>query len=247
MPNPKLLRHAGLPEAFLRRLVLACRVASARQLTLRCEPWDGTRCDLAVLSVADAYGQRVADLARRRGTPLLGVHAPGQTGDMEAFPLQLSEEAATGEILDALLECVAAGTRTSSAGTLRATPAASEPPAAQDHAHDSLLGALAALDSSSTGWLHAQCSGIEVFIDRDGGRVCAESADMLKIAAPRGGREGWTAVPHPALQTGAPRRLASSALDSFLLTAALAARSTLPALPPPVLPTAAMARPGRNA
>lgn len=231
MSTQKLLRHAGLPEAFLRRLVLACRVASAQQLILRCEPWDGTRCDLAVVAVTDAYGQRAADLARRRGTPLLGVHAPGQTADTEAFPLQLSADAITGDVLNALLQCLAWGARADGTGSVKATPAAAEASAPNHPVHDSLMGALAALEGSGAGWLHAQCSGIEVFIDREGGRVCAESVDMLKIAAPRAGREGWTARPHSGLQTGAPRRLASSSLDTFLLTAAMAARSTLPALP----------------
>jgi hypothetical protein len=232
MSNHKLLRHAGLSDAFLRRLILACRVASARQLVLRCEPWDGTRCDVAVVAAADAYGQRAADLARRRGTPILGVHPPGMSTNPGAFPLRVSEDAATGDILDALLECLGVAARGPSTGSLQTTAASAGASTPSESAQVSLLSAMVASEGSGTSWLHAQCNGIEVFVDREGGRVCAESLEMLGIAASRAGREGWTARPHPGLQIGTPRLLASGSLDTFLLTAALSARSTLPRLPP---------------
>ncbi len=61
-------------------LLLTTRVdTTVRPINAQVRAWDGTRCDLLIVDLSDAYGQRAFAVAERRGTPVLaiGVSPPG--------------------------------------------------------------------------------------------------------------------------------------------------------------------------
>ena len=67
------LRTAALDDAQERRVRLAAPLLAAHGLTVAVSPWDGTRCAGVVLRAGDAYGERVRDLAQRRGVPVVAL------------------------------------------------------------------------------------------------------------------------------------------------------------------------------
>lgn len=235
-PMRKLVRHAGLDEAFARRLSIACRVGHASQQSIQCAPWDGTRCDLVVASAHDAYGRKVMDIARRRGTPILRIHTDGASAasrELEDLAPTLALDAGTSVIAEALLALL--DTRAPrSAEERRPSHRAMPIDEALVSTHleaSSLLGRLCQGEQSQAGPLKAENSGIAIAIDRDGGRVCAESTQMRMLAASRASRPGWQLLDMGAHERSALATAGCSSLDCFLVTATLAARADLPDLP----------------
>jgi len=80
-----MIRHAGLRPEQEQRLRLAAGALAAHGINASVEAWDGTRCDLAVISGDDGYGRRVQDIAARRGLGvlILGNHAEGTVAARE--------------------------------------------------------------------------------------------------------------------------------------------------------------------
>ncbi len=223
----RIVRHAGLSDDFVRRLTIASRVASVKQVILRCEPWDGTRCDLAVVAAEDGYGQHVAEIARRRGTPVVSVLLGGIGKVVEGNVAWLSPQAGPREILDALLRALSQPTRDGPAlapGTAKAEPIGAT--LALDRT--SLLALLSQPGAVCNEWMRADCSGIGVVLDRGSGRVCAESQEMLRLAASRAGRSGWSVETSSKTGTEVIFWTSCCSLDGFLLSAALSVRDSLP-------------------
>lgn len=83
------ITFSALCEHAEQRVRLAVQLLAAYRIQARLRPWDGTRCDLLVTDLSDAYGQRTHELARSRGTPVLAF---GATIDAANGSLRIATE-----------------------------------------------------------------------------------------------------------------------------------------------------------
>lgn len=63
---------AGCDEEIIKKLYVVSDLFKARDVSLsvRFEPWDGTKADLVISNIDDSYGLKIARLARQRGMEL---------------------------------------------------------------------------------------------------------------------------------------------------------------------------------
>lgn len=64
---------AALSDQVEQRIRIAVSLLPAYRITARVRAWDGTRCDLLVTDLSDAYGRQAFELAKKRGTPVLAI------------------------------------------------------------------------------------------------------------------------------------------------------------------------------
>jgi len=65
--------HAGCDEEVVKKLNIVANLFRGRGKFMNIEFWKGTGVDLVVANRQDAFGRRVADIARRRNLPVLWV------------------------------------------------------------------------------------------------------------------------------------------------------------------------------
>lgn len=207
------ISFSALGEQAEQRVRQAGQLLAAYRIRAKIRPWDGTRCDLLVTDLSDAYGRKTYDRARSRGTPVLAfgtdVHA---TDD------------GTGIALDNSLAPVLA----QSMRELLALDARNDDGDADNDAMPALCR-LAGADLKGRG-VDATWNGRVVCIRPEEGRVYAPTLSDLLSAIDTFCSEDWSLA---RSEDGArpPEDGASRSLEAFLLQAAFAARDALPRFP----------------
>jgi hypothetical protein len=67
------IRVAVAGDELQKRLRLAAGLLQAHKIEGSLRPWDGTRCDCAIVAADDLYGERIQDYARRKQIPVLAI------------------------------------------------------------------------------------------------------------------------------------------------------------------------------
>jgi len=209
---PLELRYAGLDTAMEQRLRLATQALAAHRLQARAAAWDGTRCDIVAADPHDAYGRRVIDIARRRGTPVLEI--------VEALA---TVARLTRALHDLLLR--AAPPATQSTATAAPTTSASSTPASSPLLRMATDPALRGADvelrrDGAVVWLLASTSRV----------VSASVSDRLR-ACEQLASNAWSIAAIGDRQRSRPPGEISASLDAFLLMGAWSARAHLPSYP----------------
>lgn len=207
------LRYAGLDPVTEQRLRLATNALAAHRMQARASEWDGTRCDIVAADPADAYGSRVLEIARRRGTPALELG----TG--------AAEPASTVARITRALHDLLQRRRTDGAMAASHATAAATPGATGGIVRLALDASLAGID------LEATSQGAVVWLLPTSGRVVSSSVSDQLRARERLALPGWTFAPIAERSRSRPPGEVSASLDTFLLHAAWHAREQLPAFP----------------
>lgn len=201
---PLELRYAGLDATMEQRLRLATQALAAHRLQARAAAWDGTRCDVVAADPHDAYGRRVLDIARRRGTPVLEI--------VEALATVARLTRALHDVL--------------SKATSSATPAAvSTPQAASPLLRLATDPALRGAD------VELRRDGAVVWLLSSKSRVVSASVSDRMRACEQLASNDWTVAAIGDRQRMRPPGEITASLDAFLLTGAWSARGSLPAYP----------------
>lgn len=213
------LRYAGLNPAMEQRLRLATTALAAHRMQARASEWDGTRCDMVAADPTDAYGRRVLEIARRRGTPALEI---GPT-------TALYEPGATvARLTRALHELLL---RASAPRAPSVHVPAPMPPV--QHASMPALARLA-LDPALAGIdvearsQEARSQNVVVWLLPSTGRVLSATVSDQLRARERLAVKEWNFTPITERQRAAPLGEVSASLDAFLLQGAWHARAELP-------------------
>lgn len=207
------ITFSALGEQAEQRVRLAVQLLAAYRIRAKVRPWDGTRCDLLVTDLSDAYGRRTHDLARARGTPVLAF---GVDGDAASNGIGIAPD-------NSLAPTLAQSMR-----ELLAPDARDDEPDAQADAMPALCR-LAAADFRGLG-VDATSNGRIVRIRPEEGRVYAPTLSDLLSAVDTFCSADWSLARNDA--DGRPREDgASRSLEAFLLQAAFAARDALPRFP----------------
>jgi hypothetical protein len=242
------LRYAGLDAAMEQRLRLAANALAAHKLEARATQWDGTRCDVVAADPGDAYGRRVLDIARKRGTPALevGTSVDGEPGANVARLTRALHTLLTGGSPPAV---AAAPVSTASAAASAVAPPRSASPARPPAVNGSVRPAAGpvprptlpanadalsrlALDPSLEGYdLEARVQSMTIWIMRSSGRVLSATVSDQLRARERLGTSNWTFTPLPDRPRQPPPGEVTTSLDAFLLQGAWQARANLPAYP----------------
>ncbi|WP_395679198.1 hypothetical protein [Dokdonella sp.] len=213
------LRYAGLNPAMEQRLRLATTALAAHRMQARASEWDGTRCDMVAADPTDAYGRRVLEIARRRGTPALEI------GPSTA----LYEPGATvARLTRALHELLLRASGNARAPLLQA-PAAPHMQLASMPAlvRLALDPALAGIDVEARSQ-EARSQNVVVWLLPSTGRVLSATVSDQLRARERLAVKEWSFTPITERQRAAPLGEVSASLDAFLLQGAWHARSELP-------------------
>ena len=223
------LRYAGLNPAMEQRLRLATTALAAHRMHARASEWDGTRCDMVAADPTDAYGRRVLEIARRRGTPALEI------GPSTA----LYEPGATvARLTRALHELLLRASGNARAPLLQApAPApASTPTRIASHVDMPALVRLA-LDPAIAGIdvearsQEVRSQNVVVWLLPSTGRVLSATVSDQLRARERLAVKEWSFTPLTPRQRVAPIGEVNASLDAFLLQGAWHARAELPSFP----------------
>ncbi|MGN6520140.1 MAG: hypothetical protein ACTHK2_12025 [Dokdonella sp.] len=201
---PLELRYAGLDATMEQRLRLATQALAAHRLQARAAAWDGTRCDVVAADPRDAYGSRVLDIARRRGTPVLEV--------VEAVATVVRLTRALHDLLS----------KSPSLSTPAAVPV---PPAASPLLRLATDASLRGVD------VELRRDGAVVWLLCTKGRVVSASVSDRMRACEQLATGDWSLAAIGDRQRTRPPGEISASLDAFLLTAAWSARASLPPYP----------------
>lgn len=204
--------YAGLDESLEQRLRLAAGALAAHGIEARANAWDGTRCDAVIADPQDAYGRRVLDLARRRGTPTLELSsaaAVDPSTNVRGLTRTLYEMLGQNKKDSSAISVANSTTDAERSGLVRL-----------------------ATDKSLTGNdVEARLDNMVVWLlPRSGRVISATLSDQLR-ARERMTSSGWTFSPLPARQRTQTLGDVSASLDSFLIQAAWASREHLPTFP----------------
>jgi hypothetical protein len=217
------LRYAGLNPAMEQRLRLATTALAAHRMQARASEWDGTRCDMVAADPSDAYGRRVLEIARRRGTPALEIGPTTALYEPGANVARLTR--ALHELL------------------LRASGSARAPsvhaPTAVPHVQHADMPALVrlALDPGLAGIdvearsQEVRSQNVVVWLLPSTGRVLSATVSDQLRARERLAAKAWSFTPITERQRAAPLGEVNASLDAFLLQGAWHARAELPAFP----------------
>jgi len=209
---PFELRYAGLDPVMEQRFRLATRALAAHRMDARAAEWDGTRCDVVAIDPNDAYGRRVLDIARRRGTPALEIGL--------ATPI-VESGATVARLTRALHELLL--------GASRGEAAAVE---AQRRSATANAVVRLATDPSFAGVdLEARLQDLVVWLLPQSGRVIGATMSDLLRAREKIAQADWSLVPIGGRQRAKPPGDVATSLDAFLLQGAWLARTQLPPFP----------------
>jgi hypothetical protein len=217
------LRYAGLNPAMEQRLRLATTALAAHRMQARASEWDGTRCDMVAADPTDAYGRRVLDIARRRGTPSLEI------GPTTALYEPGANVARLTRALHELLLRVSGNVRPPS------VPAAAPAPLVQPANMSALVRlaldpALAGVDIEARSQ-EARSQNVVVWLLPSTGRVLSATVSDQLRARERLAVKEWSFTPITERQRAAPLGEVNASLDAFLLQGAWHARTELPPFP----------------
>ncbi len=205
-----LVRHAGLEESQERRIRIASRLLSVYGIKASVEAWDGTRCTLLVVTAGEAMGERAAQLARRRHTPVLVI---GGTGVPEAGVFHVAEAAPSAMILETLRTIL---------GVSTAVPGGPVPEAAFNGSLDACaLVRLAEHASGSGGDLFARVGSADIKFRWSSGRVVAATHSDLLHARDRLGHAQWSIRPLDPNRKSKASGEVSASIDVFFIRGAL--------------------------
>lgn len=199
-----------------RRFRLAAQALAAHRLDARAAEWDGTRCDVVAADPNDAYGRRVLEIARRRGTPALeiGMATPAiETGATVARLTRALHELLRGASPDAAMAAEAEHGSATANGIVRL---ATDP-------------ALAGID------VEARLQDLVVWLLPKSGRVLGATMSDLLRARERLTQSHWSLLPVADRRRAKPPGEVATSLDAFLLQSAWQARAQLPPFPQDVV------------
>lgn len=207
------ISYSALGEQAEQRVRQAGQLLAAYRIRARIRPWDGTRCDLLVTDLSDAYGRKTYDRARSRGTPILAFGVDTQAND-DGIGIALDNSLAP-ILAQSMRDLLSLDARNDDGESDTETLPA--------------LCRLAGADLKGLA-IDATWNGRIVRIRPDEGRVYAPTLSDLLSATDTFCSEDWSLVrsedgAHP------PEDGASRSLEAFLLQAAFAARDTLPRFP----------------
>jgi hypothetical protein len=217
------LRYAGLNPAMEQRLRLATTALAAHRMQARASEWDGTRCDIVAADPTDAYGRRVLDIARRRGTPALEI------GPTTALYEPGANVARLTRALHELLLRVSGNARAPSVHASTTVPLAQHAnmPALVRLALDP---ALAGIDVEARSQ-EVRSQNVVVWLLPSTGRVLSATVSDQLRARERLAVKEWSFTPITERQRAAPLGEVNASLDAFLLQGAWQARAELPPFP----------------
>ncbi len=198
------LRYAGLDSTLEQRLRIAANALAAHRLQARASRWDGTRCDIVAANPSDAYGRRVLEIARRRGTPALELGPTELKGEPSVTVARLTQ------ILHEMLR--------NADGNL-------QPDDPSEHATTSSTCGLVQLAGNAQlagRNVEARYRSTRIWLLPESGRVLSASlSDQLRAREQLAVSSAWsfTTLTADSLR-GEPPGEISTSLDSFLLLAA---------------------------
>lgn len=215
----KHIRTVALDEDIEQRIRIAASLLAAYRIQAHVSPWDGTRCDLLIANVADAYGRQALGLAIRRGTPVVVI---GNAAFLPDGAVTLSETTQAPDLARQFHDLLADGTaprlaRKQANGIDEGVERKSQSTALICHlAEPTLRGHRVEIIDSTR----------RVTLCPNEGRVFAATHSDLHAARDALGGNLWKIQP----KGNAPVGEVSASLDSFLLLAALRVRDQLPAM-----------------
>lgn len=206
---------AALSEQVEQRIRIAISLLPAYRIRARARAWDGTRCTLLVADLADAYGRRAFEVAKKRGMPMLlfnadaadlcaGV-ATANDGSPAPVLAQSLRDLLVQEVAEAAPETIIGG----------AQPA---------------LCRLAEPEFSGRA-VDATYAGRMLRIRPEQGRVYAPTFSDLLSARDSFSSADWTLSLSVQSDDGQQDDGASRSLEAFLLQSAFQGRDHLPAFP----------------
>ncbi len=216
---------AGIePHAFV-QVRLAGHLLAAQQWRVVVREWDGTRCDVLIADLDDAYGRQAMALADRRGTPVIALAAneggePRRTFARDAEALQLAQA------IRALLP--EKSPAPASAPPVDARALAGIPAATDAMRQTNALLRLASEEGLYGIDVRATVAGRTIGLSPAAGRATATSLADLLTARDQLGTAQWQMQAQAAEgETGD----VSISLDAFYVGGALRLREELPPFP----------------
>lgn len=206
---------AALSEQVEQRIRIAISLLPAYRIRARARAWDGTRCTLLVADLADAYGRRAFEVAKKRGMPMLlfnadaadlcaGV-ATANDGSPAPVLAQSLRDLLVQEVAEAAPETIIGGVQ----------------PALCRLAEPEFSGR--AVDATYAGRM--------LRIRPEQGRVYASTFSDLLSARDSFSSADWTLSLSVQSDDGQQDDGASRSLEAFLLQSAFQGRDHLPAFP----------------
>ena len=197
-------------------LLLATRVdTNVRPINAKVRPWDGTRCDLLIADLSDAYGCQAFARAEKRGTAVLAIgdKPPGIGVQCEAVPASSPAPVLAKHMRDLLTH--------------------GEHSDAGDHAVDGALPALCRLAEPEYRGrpVDAAYDGRAVHIRPETGRIYATTLSDLVSARDSFSSAAWKLQVCTSSDRTEPTDGASRSLEAFLLQATHHCRGQLPSFP----------------
>ncbi len=197
-------------------LLLASRVdTSVRPINAKVRLWDGTRCDLLIADLSDAYGRQASAMAEKRGTAVLAIgDKPAEISlQCGAVPASSPAPVLAKHMRDLLTH-----------GKL------CDPTDPND---DSILPALCVLAEVRYRGraVDAVCNGLTLNIRPEAGRIYASNLGALLSASDYFSSAAWELQIAAASDTTHLADGPSRSLEAFLLHAAFQGRAQLPPFP----------------
>jgi len=217
MNKPVTVCAVGLNAEMERRISMATRLLGASGIDATSVPWDGTRRDVLVANLDDAYASAAVAVALRRGDTVVAVsHAP----IADSRVLSINGLLQTAELTKMLRELLLSGNKAVALphGVTRGAAA---------HPRMQLLSAC--IEQSGAAFL-ATTESITLVIGRETSRVMARRAADFDVAAARLLAAVWIVTPLVGAYFGAGDAVLTQSLDAFLIRACESNEQALPAL-----------------
>ncbi|MEO8672566.1 MAG: hypothetical protein ABI411_14705 [Tahibacter sp.] len=218
-----VISMAGLDDSLERRVVMAAKLLGASRINARIEPWDGTRRDILVADMSDAYGRTAYAVARRRKDAVLPISRTG--GALDDGTVALSSSCQVVELQNRLRE-IALQIRTPVTDDTGLIKMGAAP--------DAVLGLLELLTkpgAASGGDFVAKYGTYSVVIRRSASRIIGRSHSDLVAAKSNLCGSAWSARPAGRDDLPQSTELVSMSLDAFLITACELHERKLPPFP----------------
>lgn len=214
------LRIAALSDLAEQRVRIAARLLAAHGREARVAAWDGTRCDAVVLAADDGYGQRVLDIAQRRGCPVVALSA----GKLPATDGVVVVDGCAANLAAALHHVL---------GVARSADGVSNRPVERPLANERRVAGLVALAGAPFRGIDvsATVGGRTVVLSGTTSRASAGSLSDLLAARDHLSIADWQLRAMPAGQRCAHATDSAMSLDAFFLTGALRGKAALPPFP----------------
>ncbi|QBB71534.1 hypothetical protein ELE36_14860 [Pseudolysobacter antarcticus] len=204
----------GLESNIERRVGMAIDLLAASGIKARILPWDGTRRDIVIADIDDAYGRSAVSLTQRRKDPLLAISA-SSTSSADAIPVVLAT-AQIAELSRRIKEII--------------QPTAAP---AENGSGESSVGGLLKLcvdHDNRKGDLLAKSGPFSILIRFEASRVMANSHSDLAAARSRLLSGTWTAQAITSDKAMPAHSAITRSLDAFLIDACEAVEQDLPML-----------------